>query len=127
MVYQVKPGSDKGLVLWTTCGYYPQDNISVMPFQTNIGAIYKGLFPGRDEDREIFGIIYGRFSRQYAHSVEAAGNGNPEYEMVLEASHRFQFTKFAWLQPDIQYVIRPSGTGHIPNAVVIGAEWGITF
>ena len=26
-----------------------------------------------------------------------------------------------------QYVIRPGGTGEIPNALVIGAEIGVTF
>jgi carbohydrate-selective porin OprB len=29
--------------------------------------------------------------------------------------------------PSIQYVIRPGGTGAIPNALVLGAELGVTF
>jgi carbohydrate-selective porin OprB len=29
--------------------------------------------------------------------------------------------------PSVQYVIRPGGTGGIPNALVIGAEIGVTF
>ena len=42
-------------------------------------------------------------------------------------AYRVQFTKFFWVQPDIQWVNRPYGTGRIPNALVIGAETGITF
>jgi porin len=127
MVYQERPGSDEGLTLWAASGYYPQDNISIIPFQVNFGAIYKGLLPERPKDQAIFGFIYGKFSRDYARTVEDAGNGNPDYEMVLEGAYRVQLTKFAWVQPDLQWVNRPYGTGRIPDALVIGAEMGITF
>jgi porin len=30
-------------------------------------------------------------------------------------------------QPDLQYIIRPGGTGQIPNALVLGAEVGVNF
>lgn len=127
MVYQERPGSTEGLTFWAASGYYPQSNISIVPFQVNGGAIYTGLIPGRPNDQTIGGLIYGRFSRDYARSVEAAGNGNPKYEFVAEAAYRIQLTRFAWIQPDIQWVNKPSGTGRIPDALVIGAETGITF
>jgi porin len=127
MIYQESPGSDEGLTLWAASGYYPQANISVVPFQANVGAIYTGLIPGRPNDQTIGGLIYGRFSREYARTVAASGNGNPKYELVAEAAYRIQLTKFAWIQPDIQFVNKPNGTGRIPDAVVIGAETGITF
>ena len=72
-------------------------------------------------------MIYGKFSGDYARTVKAAGNGDPTYESVIETGYRIQLTKFAFIQPDLQWVIRPSGTGRIPNALVIGAEMGITF
>lgn len=127
MVYQESPGSDEGLTLWAASGYYPQSNIAIVPFQVNVGAIYTGLLPSRPKDQMIGGLIYGRFSRDYARTVEAAGNGNPKYELVVEAAYRIQLTNFAWIQPDVQFVNKPSGTGRIPDAVVIGAETGITF
>jgi porin len=126
-VYQEKPGSDQGLTVWAASGFYPQANISIVPYQVNVGLIYKGLFPRRDDDRTILGVIYGRFSRDYAHTIEAAGKGFPTYETVIEGGHRFQLSKFGFLQPDIQWVIKPSGTGRIPNAAAIGAEMGVTF
>ena len=127
MVYQEKPGSDQGLTFWAASGLYPQENISVMPFQVNVGAIYKGLIPTRDNDRAIFGVIYGRFSRDYARTVIAAGKGNANHEMVVEAAYRIQLTKFAWVEPDLQWVINPAGTGQIPDALVIGTEMGVVF
>jgi porin len=127
MVYQKRPGTAQGLTLWTASAYYPQQNIAIVPFQWNAGAIYQGLFDKRPDDREIFGLIYGRFSRDYAHTIIAQGKGDPKYEFVLEAAHRFQIAKSLNIQPDIQWVKRPAGTGRIPNAVVIGAEMNVVF
>jgi porin len=127
MVYQESPGSEQGLTIWAASGLYPQPSISIVPFQVNVGLVYKGLIPQRDEDQTTLGVIYGKFSGDYARTVKAAGNGDPAYEAVIESGYRLQLTKFAFIQPDIQWVIRPSGTGRIPDALVIGAEMGITF
>jgi len=127
MVYQETPGSEQGLTIWAASGLYPQPSISIVPFQINVGLIYKGLIPQRDDDQTTLGVIYGKFSGDYARTVKAAGNGDPDYEAVIESGYRIQLTKFAFIQPDIQWVIRPSGTGRIPDALVIGAEMGITF
>ncbi len=127
MVYQESPGSDQGLILWTASGLYPQSDISIVPFQINAGLVYKGLIPQRDNDQTILGVVYGRFSRDYARTVQLAGNGDPRFESVIEAGYRIQLTKFAFIHPDIQYVIRPNGTGRIDNALVVGAEMGLTF
>jgi porin len=127
MVYQKHPGTAQGLTVWTASGYYPQQNIAIVPFQWNAGLIYQGLFDKRPGDREIFGLIYGRFSRDYAHAIIAEGKGDPKYEFVLEAAHRFQVAKSIFIQPDLQWVRRPAGTGRIPDAVVVGAEMGVVF
>ncbi|HET6406924.1 MAG TPA: carbohydrate porin, partial [Chthoniobacteraceae bacterium] len=127
MVYQERPGSDQGLTVWAASGYYPQENISIVPFQVTSGLVYKGLIQGRDEDRTTLGVIYGRFSSDYAGTVKATTGGDPRYELVVEAGHRIQLTKFAYVQPDIQWIVRPGGTGQIPNALVVGAQFGVTF
>ncbi|MDB6175163.1 MAG: Porin [Chthoniobacteraceae bacterium] len=127
MVFQEKPGSDQGLILWAASGLYPQEKVSIIPFQVNAGVVYTGLFPTRDEDKTILGLIYGRFSRAYAGTQIFLGNGDPRYELVVEAGYRIQFTKFASIQPDVQYIVNPGGTGRIPDAWVLGAQIGITF
>lgn len=127
MVYQEAPGSDQGLTAILASGYYPQEKISIVPFQLNCSLNYKGLIPGRDDDRTMLHYIYGRFSRSYAGSVRAAGGGNPRNEQVVEFAHRLQLTKWAYFQPDVQYVIYPGGTGNIDNALVIGFQAGVTF
>lgn len=127
MVWQERPGSDQGLTLWSAFVLSPQQNIAKLPFQANAGAVYKGLIPSRDEDFTVLGFVYGKFSRNYARTVDAAGEGYPEYEIVLEAGYRVNLSKFAYIQPDLQWVINPGGTGNIPNALVLGAQMGVTF
>jgi porin len=127
MVYQEAPGSDEGLYLFVASGYYPQTEISIVPFQINAGLNYKGLFPTRGDDRTILHFIYGHLSDDYARSVRVPGGHSAESEKVLEFGHRFQVTKWSYFQPDLQYVIDPGGTGDIPDVVVIGAQMGVTF
>ena len=127
MVWQEAPGSDQGLTLWSSFVLSPQQNIAKLPFQANAGAVYKGLVPTRDQDYTILGLVYGKFSSNYARTVEAAGNGYPQYELVLEWGYRVNITKFAYVQPDLQWVINPGGTGRIPNALVLGAQMSLTF
>lgn len=126
-VYQESPGSEQGLVLFLTLACSTQQQAALVPFQTSLGAIYKGLIPGRNEDRLIFGATYGRLSNDYADQQQGLGNGNPTYEAPLELGYRVQVTRFAYIQPDIQYVIRPGGAGEIPDATVLGVQFGASF
>ncbi len=127
MVYQEAPGSDQGLILWTAFVLSPQQNISKLPFQWNSGVVYRGLVPSRDEDVTMFGLAYGQFSSDYSASGSAY-KGNPaNYEMALEVGYRVQVNRFFYVQPDVQYIVQPGGTGSIPNALVLGAQIGVTF
>jgi porin len=127
MVWQEEPGSDQGLTLWSAFVLSPQQNISKLPFQVNSGIVYKGLVPTRDNDVTMLGFVYGNFSDDYADSMASTGAGSPSYEIAMEAGYRFQITKFAYVQPNVQWIINPGGTGNIPNALVLGAQMNVTF
>jgi len=127
MVWQEAAGSDQGLTLWSAFVLSPQQNISKLPFQVNSGIVYKGLVPMRDNDITMLGFVYGNFSDDYAETISATGAGTPSYEIALEAGYRFQITKFAYVQPNLQWIINPAGTGNIPNALVLGAQMNVTF
>ncbi len=127
MVYRPSPISDAGLVLWSSYVLSPQENISVVTFQANAGAIYTGLIPGRVNDSLILGSAYGDFSSSLAGTPAALKNGTPTYELIYELGYRVNMTKFFYLQPDLQWIINPAGTGHIPNALVLGGQIGIIF
>jgi len=127
MIWQESPGSDQGLTLWSAFVLSPQQNISKLPFQANAGIVYRGLVPSRNQDITMLGMAYGNFSEDYAATVAATGAGSPTYELALEAGYRFQFTKFAYVQPNLQWIINPGGTGNIPNALVLGAQMSVSF
>ncbi|MEO6847558.1 MAG: carbohydrate porin, partial [Chthoniobacterales bacterium] len=127
MVYRPNMNSDEGLTLWSAFVLSPQQNLAKLPFQVNGGLVYKGLIPQRKQDQTIFGAIFGEFGTDYAQTVSPTGAGYPNYELVFEWGYRVNFNKFLYVQPDIQYVIHPGGTGNIPNALVLGSQMGVTF
>lgn len=126
MIWQEAPGSDQGLTLWSAFVLSPQQNIAKLPFQANAGAFYKGLIPARDDDYTIFGFVYGKFSDQ---NFVQKGDVyvSTDYEIVLELGYRVNLSKFAYVQPDLQYVINPGGSGTVPNALVLGAQMSVVF
>jgi porin len=80
------------------------------------GVIANGLLPGRPFDTQAFALTWANFT--------APGK---TYEMVLEWTYGIEVTKWFTFQPDVQWVVRPSGTGQIPNALVIGAQAVLDF
>jgi porin len=126
-IFQESPGSDQGLTIWSAFVLSPRQNIAKLPFQVNSGLAYKGLIPRRGDDYACFGIVYGKFSRDYARTVAESGDGYPDYELVFEWNYKVHLTKFAFVQPDLQWVVNPGGTHRIPNALVLGAQMGVTF
>jgi porin len=127
MILPETPGSEQGMTVWSAFVLSPQQNIAKLPFQVNGGLVYRGLIPARDDDYARFGVVYGKFSRNFARTVANAGEGYPKYELVFEWNYKIQLTKFAFVQPDIQWVINPGGTNRIPNALVLGAQMGVVF
>jgi porin len=126
-VYRPTPGSDTGLTLFGTAAYAPQPNVAILPFQLSGGALYQGLVPGRAHDTTILGVIYGNFSEDYSDSIEPTIGGRPSNEIDFELGYRVQVSPFAYFQPDLQYIEKPGGTGNIPNAFIVGAQFGLTF
>ena len=127
VVYRPNPMTEAGLLLWTEFGYTPEVENTVITLQAKGGAIYTGLIPGRKNDFTILGIGYGGFSSSYISYVEANQNRDPSYEIVSELGYRINFSRFFYVQPDMQWIINPNGLGSIPNALVLGAQIGVIF
>ena len=89
--------------------------------------MYKGLIPTREEDQTGVGFAYGNYSFYKQIADEQQGLAPLVYEAVLEFGYRIQVNKWAYAQPVIQYIIRPSGTGLVENATVIGFRLGAFF
>lgn len=127
MVYQEALDPEQGLTVWAAAVYHPDESVNIIPFQVNAGLVYRGLFPGRNQDSTIFGASYGSFSSDYASEQRKLGNGSPDYETVFELGHRLQLNKFTYVMPEVQYILNPAGTGRLDDAVVLGLRVGVTF
>ncbi len=126
-VYRESADSDEGLSLFLTFAYNDQDEVAIIPVQSTFGAHYKGLLPGRPDDRTVFFMTYGGFSDAYSGGLVADMGSPVDYEMLFELGHRIQLTEYAYVQPDIQFIKHPGGTGDIDDAVVLGVQVGFSF
>lgn len=113
MIYRENAHSDQGLTPWTAITISPDETINTFPIFISGGLVYKGLVPDRGRDVTAFGFAYGTLSDDLE---------NKDYELMLELTHIFQATPWLQIQPDIQWVIHPGGSGEIPNALVIGMQ-----
>lgn len=126
----VAPGSAKpseqGLYVFSFLSFAPQYN-NAMPFYFHTGLVYKGLIPTRDQDQLGLAFAYGNYSYDKVVASERTGKPAQTFEGVLELDYRAQLTKFSYVQPFLQYSIRPNGTGLVENATTLGVQMGVTF
>jgi porin len=119
--------SNQGLSMFSLVSLAPEYN-NLFPFYFQAGLVYTGLIPHRDRDLTIFSLAYGSYSDQNIDHLQSTGRVNqPNYTMFLEGGYRIHINNWAFLQPFVQYEIRPSGTGAVANATILGFYTGLTF
>lgn len=126
MIYREKGTADEGLtpLMCVTLG---PDNINKFPFMIMSGLVYKGLIPGRSNDSSAFEMVYAQYSEDLKHSEQEVNASGQRYELMFEFTHKINITKWMYVQPDLQYIIQPGGTGDIDDALVVGAQFGFVF
>jgi porin len=80
------------------------------------------LIPSRDN---VVGVAIG-YEHLSDNAQDNEGRSTPGYEIVLETTYQIELATWLSLQPDVQYVMHPSGT-NIPNALVLGARTTLSF
>jgi len=111
----------------------PDQSISQMPYFFTAALVTRGIFPLRPRDIIALGIVYGHFSDDLQNSQRRAQQFDPtvgvqSHETVLELTYRLALLNSAlYVQPDLQYVFRPGGTGQISDALVLGAQVAVNF
>ncbi|MFC1719957.1 carbohydrate porin [Pseudomonadota bacterium] len=106
-----------GFKLFGLATFSDEDQVAKTPLQISGGMNYEGLIPGREDDHTVAFITYGQLSEKYGDSI----GEDVTSEMVFEIGYRIQATPAIYLQPSVQYIKNPGGTGSIDNALVLGA------
>lgn len=117
----------RGIVPFVAVVGAPSVAISPFPFFFDAGVLVRGPLAERPNDDLAFGIVYGAFSNVLRDDQRANGLPLQDFEMVLEWTYVIQVTPWLQLLPDVQYVVRPGGTGDIPNALVLGGQIAVTL
>jgi porin len=108
-------------------GYAPAGR-NVVEWYMDAGINCAGLVPGRPNDEFGLAVARSNFSRDYSR-YEQTVNGTHalDSETVIEATYCAHLAPWWALQPDVQYVIAPGGSGGCDNAVIIGLRTTIVF
>jgi porin len=128
-----EPTSNRGLGVFGSVLIAPDQAVSEMPIFFTAGIAMRGLSASRPTDVAGFGVVFGQFSGDLRDAEQREQLLNPaigvqSHEAALEWTYRFNLRQGAlFFQPDVQYVIRPGGTGQTANAIVLGCQLGINF
>jgi porin len=98
---------------------YGQTQRTISPIDLHFGGGFTWTGPLATRPQDIVG-----FSPQYAHISAAAGLPQ-SFELALEAFYRLQILRWAWIMPDLQYIINPGG--QYPNALVATLRMKLDF
>jgi porin len=138
VLYRVPGTDDQGLSGFLRAGGAPNDR-NLINFYADGGLLYKGLVPGRPDDKVGIAFAYARIGDN-ARGLDAATAqfGNFFYpvrssETMIEVMYQAKPKPWWTLQPELQYIIRPGGgvlnpDGDLrPNAWVIGLRSALNF
>ena len=117
-IWQPKGEPDSGRGVRTFLEYGGTES-DINPIDRHIGGGVTWTGPINARPNDIIG-----FSPQYAHISPRAGLAHP-FELALETFYQWQLTPWAFVQPDLQYIIHPGGT--YANALVVTLRLQISF
>ena len=66
-------------------------------------------------------------SKQYSDAQELQGSPASTYEIPIEFTYQVHVTPWFNVQPDLQYIINPSGVVGSHDALVLGLRTSINF
>jgi porin len=107
--------NNKSIGLFVQMGYSPCKRIT-NNFFIGMGLNYTGFFS--KQSRDILGLAFAQ---------ERFTNGMKN-ETDIELSYQYQITKNIFIQPDVQYIFNPAGTGEsLKNAFAGILRFSLSF
>ena len=123
---QIYSEGDRAISLFCRGGGAPS-NVNFISAYIDGGFNFNGFIPGRKDDVAGIGLAHAHVSENFSNSQVLQGSAPYTEESVLETTYKIQMNHWWTIQPDVQYVMNPSGVLGSPNAVVLGVRTNIAF
>ncbi len=127
-----KNESGRNVGVFSRFGYAPPDR-NTLEFYAEAGITCTGLLPTREDDMCGLGVAYGQMSRELrrlgrdANEFSASNDPLPDHELAIEFDYRCKVLHGWSLQPGVQYIIHPGGSGVWENALVVSLRSTMDF
>jgi porin len=112
---------DSGKLWWASLFVrvgFATEKVNKIDQSLAFGLSKKGLFQDQEKDILGFGASIAQFSSHYKKQQASEGTSIEDHETALELVYRMEVKENIYIRPDLQYVINPSGSKTIDNAVV---------
>lgn len=86
------------------------------------GLLFRGLIPGRDQDKTGIAVATAVNSIPYRNQQELSGISTAPSEINIELSHEFEVYEWLQLQMDAQYIRHPNALRDRDDALVVGSR-----
>jgi porin len=103
----------------------PDQRVNKLPYFFDTGMVAYGPFRSRPKDFVGLAVVYGSYSRelQRAEAIQPNSSiGVQKFEMTVEGNYGVAIRPGLLLQPDVQYLVHPSGSQTTPNALAVGVN-----
>ncbi len=115
--------AQQGLSGWLRTGT-ANSTINPLAFYLGGGLVFHGPW-NRDHDQIGLAVGHVRFGALAKNMAQASG-ASLTGETTLELTYSVMMRDNLSLQPDLQYVMSPSGNSSIPNALVAGLRFTVS-
>jgi porin len=116
----------QGLWAFLALTYAPPE-MNTLEYFTDAGLLYFGLIPNRpDDELGLFGL-FGQFSSDLRDEERTNHEPAMTHEAIVEANYMYNVTPSLTVQPDIQGVFRPTGTGLVSDTLVLAVQVTISL
>jgi porin len=126
MDQQIYQDGEKTVSLFVRSGGAPS-NTNFVDYYVDGGFNFSGFIPGRQDDVAGIAVARSHVSNDFSDSQIAQGGGPSTAETVVEATYKIQIAPWWSVQPDVQYIVTPSGVEGSKNATVLGVRTSVAF
>ena len=112
-----------GSRIWASGAYGFEPAINAVPTFVEGGLLIQGVMPHRPLDVLVLGA-----SRSGLSPYSRGPNGERQsYEAMVELDYILQLSQNLQLQPGVQFVINPGGSGRVPGVIAPGVQISLNW